>query len=93
MATEVVILGAAQRGQIALVSGPAEIEQAVRIILNTAPGQRVMRPEFGCRLHEVAAAIQRGIKQAIEDMTGLQVKEVNVLVKKLNFQDKNEATG
>lgn len=44
------------RGQIALVSGPAEIEQAMRIILNTAPGQRVMRPEFGCRLQELVFA-------------------------------------
>ncbi|MEN6479564.1 MAG: GPW/gp25 family protein [Anaerolineales bacterium] len=45
-----------ERGQVALVSGPAEIEQAVRIILNTAPGQRVMRPEFGCRLQELVFA-------------------------------------
>ena len=45
-----------ERGQVALVGGPAEIEQAVRLILNTAPGQRVMRPEFGCRLHELVFA-------------------------------------
>ena len=45
-----------QRGQIATVDGPTEIEQAIRIILNTSPGQRVMRPEFGCRLHELVFA-------------------------------------
>jgi len=45
-----------QRGQIAVVDGPTEIEQAIRIILNTSPGQRVMRPEFGCRLHELVFA-------------------------------------
>jgi len=45
-----------QRGQIALVGDATEIEQAIRIILNTAPGQRVMRPEFGCRLHELVFA-------------------------------------
>jgi phage baseplate assembly protein W len=45
-----------QRGQIALVDGPTEIEQAIRIVLYTAPGQRVMRPEFGCRLHELVFA-------------------------------------
>jgi len=44
------------RGQIATVGGATEIEQAIRIILNTAPGQRVMRPEFGCRLHELVFA-------------------------------------
>jgi hypothetical protein len=45
-----------ERGRLALVSGPTEIEQAMRIILNTAPGQRVMRPEFGCRLNELVFA-------------------------------------
>jgi len=39
-----------------LVGDATEIEQAIRIILNTAPGQRVMRPEFGCRLHELVFA-------------------------------------
>lgn len=44
------------RGQIATVGGATEIEQAMLIILHTAPGQRVMRPEFGCRLHELVFA-------------------------------------
>jgi hypothetical protein len=48
------------RGQIALVGDATEIEQAIRIILNTAPGQRVMRPEFGCRLHELVFAPSNG---------------------------------
>lgn len=48
------------RGQIALVSDAEEVEQAIRIILNTAPGQRVMRPEFGCRLHELVFAPNNG---------------------------------
>jgi hypothetical protein len=45
-----------ERGTIALVSGEAELEQAIQIILGTAPGQRVMRPEFGCRIHELVFA-------------------------------------
>ena len=48
------------RGQIALVGDAEEIEQAIRIVLNTAPGQRVMRPEFGCRLHELVFAPNNG---------------------------------
>jgi phage baseplate assembly protein W len=39
-----------------MVGGEVEIEQAVRIILGTSPGQRVMRPEFGCRLQELVFA-------------------------------------
>jgi uncharacterized protein len=37
------------RGRIALTSGHDEIEAAMRMILLTVPGERVMRPEFGCR--------------------------------------------
>ena len=44
------------RGRIAMVSGEQEIEEAIRIILMTSPGQRVMRPEFGCRLNEIVFA-------------------------------------
>jgi phage baseplate assembly protein W len=62
------------RGQIELVEGDAKIKQAIRIILNTAPGERVMRPEFGCRIHEVlfwpansntAAVVERFVEEAL----------------------------
>lgn len=45
-----------QRGGLALVDGYEEIGQAIRIILGTAVGERVMRPEFGSRLHELVFA-------------------------------------
>jgi len=41
------------RGQIVLVSGPEDIEQAIRIILSTRPGERVMRPTFGCAVQDL----------------------------------------
>jgi phage baseplate assembly protein W len=41
------------RGGIALVSGSEDIEQAIRIILGTRPGERVMRPTFGCRANDL----------------------------------------
>jgi Bacteriophage baseplate protein W len=39
-------------GGIALVSREREIEESIRLILGTAVGERPMRPEFGCRVHE-----------------------------------------
>ena len=45
-----------ERGTMALTADDNEIEQAIGIILGTAPGQRVMRPEFGCRIHELVFA-------------------------------------
>jgi phage baseplate assembly protein W len=40
-------------GSIAFVSGADSIEQAIRIILETSPGERIMRPEFGCGIWEL----------------------------------------
>ena len=45
-----------ERGTVALTGDENEIEQAIQIIMNTAPGQRVMRPEFGSRIHELVFA-------------------------------------
>ena len=39
-------------GGVALVAREREIEEAIRLILGTAPGERPMRPEFGCRISE-----------------------------------------
>ncbi len=48
-------------GGIALVAREREIEEAIRLILGTAPGERPMRPEFGCRIHdEVFAPVSAG---------------------------------
>jgi hypothetical protein len=45
-------LGVDDRGRIALARGEIDVEQAIRIILSTAPGERPMRPEFGCAVHD-----------------------------------------
>ena len=41
-----------RRGGIALASGEVDVDQAIEIILSTAPGERPMRPEFGCGVHD-----------------------------------------
>ena len=43
-------------GSIALTEGPARIEQSMRVILGTSYGERPMRPEFGCGVHELVFA-------------------------------------
>src|SRR3954453_10923474 len=40
------------RGGIALARRDQELEQAMRLILATYPGERPMRPEFGSRLRD-----------------------------------------
>jgi uncharacterized protein len=41
------------QGRLALTNGENEIFQSIRIILETSPGERVMRPTFGCRVWEL----------------------------------------
>src|SRR6185369_2889248 len=44
------------RGRIMLARQERDIEEAIRIILLTPKGQRVMRPEFGCQIHDLIFA-------------------------------------
>ena len=43
-------------GSIALVNREREIEESIQLILATAPGERPMRPEFGCAIHDFVFA-------------------------------------
>ena len=52
-------------GHVASVAYEDDIRQSILIILQTSPGERVMRPNFGCGINELvfaaldSAAIQR----------------------------------
>ena len=41
-----------RRGGIALAHDETDVDQAIQLILGTAPGERPMRPEFGCGVHD-----------------------------------------
>ncbi len=45
-----------ERGRIALARRERDVEEAMGIILLTAKGQRPMRPEFGCKIHDLLFA-------------------------------------
>jgi Bacteriophage baseplate protein W len=42
-----------QSGSIALAEGGDGIDASIRMALSTAPGERVMRPQFGCRIWDL----------------------------------------
>lgn len=78
-----------QQGGLALARGTNDIEQAIRIILGTSRGERVMRPEFGCRIHELVfapnnATTRRLVAYYVEEALTrweprVTLKEVNVV--------------
>jgi phage baseplate assembly protein W len=43
-------------GSIALVARERELEESIQLVLATAPGERPMRPEFGCGIHDFVFA-------------------------------------
>ena len=43
-------------GTVAMVSGTTDLEQSMQLVLATTPGERPMRPEFGCHLSEFVFA-------------------------------------
>lgn len=60
--------------RVELLAGPALVRQSILLILDTEPGERVMRPEFGCGLRRylmepnnpaTRAAIARDVEAAL----------------------------
>jgi phage baseplate assembly protein W len=43
----------APTGGIAMVEEEASVRQAILLLLSTSPGERVMRPEYGCELRKL----------------------------------------
>ena len=44
------------QGRIAMIQGNAAVRQAIQMLLSTAPGERVMRPGYGCDLQRLVFA-------------------------------------
>ncbi|MDQ7024437.1 MAG: GPW/gp25 family protein [Anaerolineae bacterium] len=41
------------RDRFGMVEGDSDIRQAIYIIIHTIPGERVLRPNFGCEIHSL----------------------------------------
>lgn len=65
----------AQTGRAVLRSGEADIVESLRILFSTRPGERVMQPDYGCRLSDLVfepmdtrtrVAIEVAISRAVQ---------------------------
>ena len=65
-----------ENGKLAYSSGDDNVEQSLRILLQTSLGERVMRFEFGCRASEMVFApgghrylrmLETSVEEAIRD--------------------------
>jgi phage baseplate assembly protein W len=51
-------VGVDENGQVRLAPDPEEgIRQSIWTILSTSPGERLMRPDFGCGMHDLVFAV------------------------------------
>jgi phage baseplate assembly protein W len=64
-----------ERGRFPLRAGPDKVADSIRIILDTEPGERIMRPTFGCGLRRylmqpntaaVRAMMRLDVERALE---------------------------
>ena len=62
------------RGGISIAGEVAELDQSILVILGTGRGERPMRPDFGCQIHDLAfmpinaqtlGLVQRYVEEAI----------------------------
>lgn len=72
-----------------------DIEESIRIILGTAKGERVMRPDFGCGIHnfvfDVTSTFTIGkIKSSIQEALTLWEPRIDILRVDASTEKSNE---
>ena len=55
---------AGDSGPLAMSADEESVRESIYIILSTAKGERLMRPTFGCNLHELVFAVNNRATQA-----------------------------
>ena len=83
-----------ERGGVALSQYERKIQESIRIIIGTAKGERIMRPDFGCDIQEFTFSVidtstLTMIKSAVKEALILwepriEVLSVEVSLKRIN---------
>jgi Bacteriophage baseplate protein W len=71
-------------GAIEAVSGGEDVRQSIHLILATAKGERVMRPDFGCGIHDlvfaaVSTQLIARVRREVEDALRTYEARIEVL--------------
>jgi phage baseplate assembly protein W len=73
-------------GALAYVAGPEKVRQSIFLILDTEPGERIMRPDFGCGLRRYLMRPNTSATRALiqrEVATALQAWEPRIEVRSI----------
>ena len=80
------------KGAVQMVSGVADIQQSLSILLGTTLGERLMHPDFGCKLDRyLYTPINNTIKSIIKDIVETAIirheARIDLLVISLNTEE------
>ena len=81
---------------VAMVSNEEDIEESLKIILSTIPGERVMEPRFGCDMHaHVFDVLDNSLKHVIkkEIRRSLMYFESRIKVESIDLKVADAAQG
>lgn len=80
-------------GLVASVAFEDDIRQSILIILETSPGERVMRPNFGCGIHDlVFAAVDSTALQRIRSLVEEALRRCEARIEVLGVTIDDAAT-
>ncbi len=87
-------VGVDSKGEIEMSEHEQDIKEAIWIILSTAKGERVMRPDFGCGIHDFVFAaintaniglIESSVREALTVWEPrIELKDVSVSTEKVD---------
>lgn len=71
-------------GKLSVLGGAEKIRQSIWLILSTAPGERVMLPEYGCGIHELlfeanTAALRASVQSHVQEALTRWEPRIDVL--------------
>jgi uncharacterized protein len=81
---------------VGMISDAEDIQSSLEILLSTRPGERVMRPDYGCNLDElVFEALTTTFTTYIKDLitTAILYHEPRIQVNKIELQEAGELEG
>lgn len=76
-------------GKVASAAAEEDIRQSIWIILSTSKGERVMRPEFGCGIHDLVFAVINTetitrVRREVEEALRIHEARIEVLAVKVD---------
>ena len=80
-------LGVNAHGGMRMVTGIENVERSIRLIIGTAYGERPMRPEFGCAIHDmVFEPVNISLATRMEQAIGQSLRRWETRADILNVQ-------